>query len=809
MSADMTQQSTSDARRGPPRIYASLVVLLGLALLWGGVQLLLVGGSLYYVLAGGMTVACGMLLWRGRIEGAWLYGVVVLLTLIWALWEVGFDFWGLLPRLGLLVVFGLWLFAPWTRRGLAGPRREAPAGRVILGGSAVAGALILGALLHGLVGRAPDDPIYQAGLAVAQPAVARPVSPAAARGDWLHYGADPGGTRFSPLDQINPDNVGKLKQAWVFETGYAALPNLEVTPLKIGRTLYLCDSMNDVIALDAETGRQAWRFESHVVASNSPQGKCRGLGYYKNVAAAPPAKPGDCTERIITATVDARLIALDAATGAACPGFGDKGQVSLLTGMSEAPAGYYYVSSAPTLVRGKIVVGGWVSDGQYWGEPSGVIRAYDAVTGKFAWAYDVGQPDRHAEPPPGETYTKATPNSWAPMSADEELGLVYVPTGNATPDYYAAQRRPIDDAISSSTLAIDAETGALRWSFQTTHHDIWDYDVASQPTLVDIAQPGGGVQKALVQPTKRGELFLLDRVTGKPLAEVTEHPAPQKGAAPGERLAPTQPFSDGMPSTRGPNLREADMWGVTPFDQIWCRIKFRQARYEGPMTPTGLTPNIEYPGFLGGEDWGGVSANIDRGLLLVNSNRVANYNILLTRAEADRRGIKVAKHGMGENPTGGAQAGTPYAVSAWAFMSPLYAPCQAPPYGMLSAIDLTTHKLVWTRRFGTARNSGPLRIPSHLPIPLGTPNMGGSATTRSGLMFVAAAQDLYLRAIDVNSGKELWKGALPAGGHATPAIYLSPDSGREFVVIAAGGSGAMGTKTGDYVIAFALPLKMR
>jgi quinoprotein glucose dehydrogenase len=300
--------------------------------------------------------------------------------------------------------------------------------------------------------------------------------------------------------------------------------------------------------------------------------------------------------------------------------------------------GYYYVTSAPTIVRGRVVLGGWVSDAQYWGEPSGVIRAYDAVTGRFAWAFDMGRPERSTEPAAGERYTPSTPNSWAPMSADEGLGLVYAPTGNTTgSDYYGALRRPFDEQYSSSVVALDVETGRLRWSFQTVHHDLWDYDVAPQPVVVDL-RAATGVQRALIQATKTGEIFVLDRTNGKPLFEVAEMPVSTAGAVREEHVSPTQPASIRLPSFRGPDLDERAMWGLTPLDQLWCRIEFRGARYDGIYTPPGVTSFIQYPGILGGIEWGSVAIDAERALMIVNASRVANYARLIPRAEADAQG---------------------------------------------------------------------------------------------------------------------------------------------------------------------------
>jgi quinoprotein glucose dehydrogenase len=448
-----------------------------------------------------------------------------------------------------------------------------------------------------------------------------------------------------------------------------------------------------------------------------------------------------------------------------------------------------------------------VADNQYWGEPSGVIRAFDAVTGKFAWAWDVGRPGVTTEPAEGESYTRSTPNAWGALSADEKLGLVYVPTGNPTPDYYGAQRRPFDEKYGSSTVALDAETGAVRWSFQTAHHDLWDYDLPSQPTLIDIPSPNGPIP-ALIQPTKRGELFVLNRVTGEPIKAVAEQPVTTKGAVAAEPMSPTQPFSVDVPSFRGANLRELDMWGITPLDQLWCRMKFREARYDGPATPPGETPSVQYPSIAGGMEWGSAAVDAQRAIAIVNTNNLASYPQLIPRDEANRQGFKrVSNADSGTHYVGtrDPQDETPYGVTTGLFLSPLYIPCTAPPFGRLSAIDLPSGKLLWSQPFGTARKAGPMTIPSHLPFTIGTPNMGGGFATQGGVFFISAAQDGYLRAYDTATGKELWRYDLPTGGQATPMSYISPESGRQFVVIASGGHRATMTRPGDYIMGFALP----
>ena len=404
------------------------------------------------------------------------------------------------------------------------------------------------------------------------------------------------------------------------------------------------------------------------------------------------------------------------------------------------------------------------------------------------------------------------------MSADEDLGLVYAPTGNATPDYYGAQRRSFDDQYSSSVVALDAETGKVHWSFQTVHHDLWDYDVGSQPVLMDLPTPQG-VRKALLQPTKRGDVFVLDRMSGEAIKPVEERAVPQSGAPPGERVSKTQPYSVAMPSFRGPDLAERSMWGLTPLDQLWCRIRFREAHYEGPFTPIGQQWTLVYPGFSGGHNWGGVSVDPDRHIMVGTSNRIASYDRLMTRQETEARGLKAQRSASSQivSEKGPAkkvisygtrffwpQEGTPYGADTQAFFSPLEVPCQQPPYGVLTGVDVATGQVIWHRPLGTAQDSGPLGVRLGLKIPIGTPSSGGAITTGGGLTFVAAALDDYLRAFDTDSGALLWEGRLPAGGQATPMTYVS-ESGRQLVVIVAGGMGLLKTRPGDYIIAFALP----
>lgn len=746
--------------------------LIAVILLAGGVQLAMLGGSPYYVVAALMVAGTAYFSFHGDWRAIWLYGALLIFTAIWAFWESGDNVWGLQARLLAPVILGIWVAWPILRQVNKTSLVIASAVLVL-----IPIAWITFANRHETV--EADSP-QASGLPR----------------DWRHYGQDTGGSRFSGLTQINLSNVADLEQAWVYRTGVNR-PEIgfEATPLMIGESLYLCTSNNVVISLDAESGKELWRHDPKVDAP--PLAACRGVAYYEV-----PDANGLCIQRIIFATTDARLMAIDAKSGRTCMGFGSEGTVDLKTGMGEIKAGYYYVSSAPTLVQGKIVVGGWVRDNQEVGEPSGVVRAYDAVTGGFSWAWDVDRPDDPSEPTPGKTYSRGTANSWAPMSADENLGLVYVPTGNATPDYWGGHRSSGSEKYASAVVALDAATGRARWVFQTAHHDLWDYDVASQPTLVDLRLKGKTVP-ALIQATKRSEVFVLDRRDGTPIVPVEERVAPQ-GAAAGDWTAPTQPFSTGDWSLDSTILEESSMWGLSPLDQLWCRIKFRQARYEGPMTPPGLKPSITYPSYSGGVDWGSVSVDPERQMMVVNWNRVANYTRLFTRGEANRRGVNASADGHISVDALLPQDGTPFAAHTAAFLSPLDVPCTQPPFGMIGVIDLKTNKLLWKRPLGTTSDSGPLYIRSHIPLPMGTPNMGGSLMTRADLIFVGATQERRIRAFQSSTGKLVWSHRLPRSGHATPMTYLSPKSGRQFIVIAAGGNAAMGSPQGDYVVAFAL-----
>lgn len=768
-----------------------LILLTGLATTVGGVWLLALGGSLYYALAGIALLVTAALLFMRRAEALWVYAALLAVTLIWALVEVGFDWWQLAPRGGVLVILGVLLVTPWVRRDLCW-RRSAPPRWV--GGTATLAATLAATLIVAAVAMlfvSPHDTDSDAQIAFAGSSNARPPE----GGDWPAYRGTNAGLAHSPLTQITPDNVDDLEVAWSFNTGDqpGGGATYEVTPLKVGNKLYICTPSQLVIALDATTGEEIWRYDPNVseeaLTINST---CRGVTYDDGTAGddEPALGGGACATRVFMPTSDARLIALDAATGAICTGFADNGVIDLMAHMPNSETNLYYVNSPPVIAAGLILLGGSVSDNVSVNEPSGVIRAYDLETGELVWNFDTGNPEQTEPLADGETYTENSPNAWAPLSADEELGLLYAPLGNAPPDQYGANRSPETERFSSSVIALDLETGELEWVFQTVHHDIWDMDVPAQPVLVDLDFDGESVP-ALVQPTKQGDIYVLDRRTGEPILPVTEVPAPQ-GAIGEDYTEPTQPVSDltYMPDP----VEEKDMWGVTMFDQLMCRIRYRELDYEGRYTPPSTNGMLQHPGNFGVFNWGGVAVDPERHIVFTTPSYLA-FTIRLVPRPDDTTPILTD-----EPPYNNENFGAPYAVDIQTFLSPIGLPCQAPPWGYVSAADLTTGEILWMHPNGTVRDLAP--VP--LPFGMGVPDLGGPMTTASGLAFMSGTLDYFVRAFDVETGEELWADRLPAGGHATPMSYAD-ENGRQIVIIVAGGHGGLGTTQGDSIIAYALP----
>jgi quinate dehydrogenase (quinone) len=781
-----------------------IITLLGLALAAGGVKLVSLGGSWYFLVGGLVMAVSGLLIARFKLAGAWLFAAFVLGTAIWAVSDAGLVFWPVFSRLFMFSAVGLavTLVYPLLKRANGGiPGRGAYGVAAVL---AIALAVAAGNMFvaHPTVAATGTGP----GLT--------PVEPANAQKDWAHYGNTEGGSRFAALDQINRDNVDKLKVAWTYHTGDVAESDGngaedQLTPLQIGNKVFICTPHNNLIALDADTGKELWK--NAINAKSKVWQRCRGMAYFdatkdiaqpsnSSIIEAKPAPAANCQRRLLTNTIDARLIAVDADTGEFCQGFGNNGQVDLKAGLGDVPDSYYQLSSAPLMAGTTVVVGGRVADNVQTDMPGGVIRGFDVITGAMRWAFDPGNPQDRNAPADGSTYARSTPNSWAPMSYDPATNTVFLPMGSSSTDIYGVERSKLDHTYGASVLALDATSGEERWVFQTVHNDLWDFDLPMQPSLIDFTKDGKSVP-ALVIGTKAGQIYVLDRATGKPLTQVEEVPV-KAANIPNEPYSPTQPKSVGMPQIGAQHLTEADMWGATPYDQLLCRIDFKSMRYDGLYTAPGTDKSLSFPGSLGGMNWGSISTDPVHGFIFVNDMRLGLWIQMIPSQNKGQAtsGGEALNTGMGAVPL----KGTPYAVNKNRFLSVAGIPCQAPPFGTLTAIDMKTQKVAWQVPVGTVEDTGPLGIRMHLPIKVGLPTLGGTLSTQGGLIFIAGTQDFYLRAFNSGNGEEVWKARLPVGSQGGPMTYVSPKSGKQYIVITAGGA-RQSTDRGDYVMAYALP----
>jgi quinoprotein glucose dehydrogenase len=776
------------------KLTAIVLVLLGLLVFGLGAQLMMLGGSLYYVIAGVIFIITGVLLFKRSKIALHLYALLVIGSIIWALYEVGLDWWQLGPRGGIIILLGLWMLTPWVRNRLTDDGVE-------LRGFGHALPLVATSVIAILVAVVSmfNDPQDNSGKLSEEVVNAEPDlgKNDVSEGDWHQYGNTPYGQRYSPLQQINTKNVGNLKEVWRYQTGDVKLPEdvgettYQVTPIKFDNTLYVCTPHNWAIAIDAATGKEIWKYDSNSGMNKDRQHQtCRGVSYYEDKVATAGAF---CSKRVYLPTSDARLIALDAKTGQVCTSFADQGTLQLAKGMEYNPAGYYYSTSPPVITGDKIIIGGAVNDNFSTQSQSGVIRAFDVNTGELVWNWDSGNPVDTAPLAEGETYTTNSPNSWSVFSYDEALGLVYIPLGNQVPDQLGMGRSEFVEKYSSSIVALDINTGRDRWVRQTVHHDLWDMDVPAQPVLLDITQKDGTKVPALVGPTKQGDIYVLDRRTGEPLLDVTEVPAPKMGVIKEDFTAPTQPVS--ALSFQPDDLKESDMWGVSMIDQLACRIAFHKLNYEGRYTPPSLNGTIVYPGNFGVFNWGSVAVDPERQVMFGMPTQLAFTSKLVPRSEIPAKGAdeKASEQGLNRND------GAPYGVFMGPFLGPLGVPCQAPGWGFVAGADLRTGEIAYKHRNGTVMDMTPLP----LPFKVGVPGIGGPIITKGGVAFLGAAVDNYFRAYDLTTGEQLWEARLPAGGQSTPMTY-SLDDGKQYVVMVAGGHGSIGTKAGDYIIAYAL-----
>ncbi|MEE4099630.1 membrane-bound PQQ-dependent dehydrogenase, glucose/quinate/shikimate family [Pseudomonas viridiflava] len=779
-----------------------VMAILSIALLYMGAQLVAVGGSPAYSVIALGVLATAVLVFLKKKSALTLYALLMWGILLWIVYEVGFDKWQWIPRGDLFALIGFWLAMPWVVRPLL---RNQAAGsnrgfHPFLGGTVAVMALIVIALMF-------YDP-YSVKGQIGTSAASR--STEVAGNEWVAYGGTQNGQRFSSLDQINPQTINKLSVAWEYHTGDlrdadkdAGEYTFEATPLKVNNRVYVCTPHNEVHAINPENGKPDWKYTPEKTRSYLQQHQtCRGVSYYAapTVQNAPAAQ---CEKRIIMATADARLVALDADTGKLCSDFGSNGVVDLHDNMGKVRPHALMQTAAPLVAGDLIVLGGSVMDNGYdQGNPSGVIRAYNVMTGKLVWNFDPENPQNTAPVSAEQSYPQDTPVAWATLSADLKNGLVYVPFGNASPDETGTRRDPNSNTekFRDALVALDLKTGAFKWKFQTSHNDLWDRDNPSQPSLLDLGKEGSK-QPALLLPTKVGNIFVLNRLTGEPITPVDQARVQTAGGVQGERFAPTQPVSrlNFIP----PPLTEKSMWGVTPFDQMACRTTFNTLRYDGnPWTPATESGSLIYPGNIGVFNWGSVAVDPDRQILVATPVRLAYIYNLIKRPEQDQEKRLFTKDGKpywNENFNGD------YAIRISRLASGLGIPCTAPPWGSMVGVDLNTGKTEWKRRVGTTKNLKTSFMEDRFPVgfPMGMVAHGGPLVTAGGVVFHGATADNFIRAYDVNTGEVLWQYELPAGGQATPSTYTGSD-GKQYVIISAGGHGSLGTTLGDSVIAFRL-----
>ena len=600
---------------------------------------------------------------------------------------------------------------------------------------------------------------------------------------WPTYSNAPTGTRYSPLKQIDRRNVSQLKVAWTFRT-HALDEELELnhkaafeaTPILVDGKLFLSTPYDHVIALNPESGAKLWEFDPHLeLPYGASEVTSRGVSAWRETK----AKPGQtCALRIFVGTLDARLIALDGATGKRCSDFGENGEVDLTNGVKLRDPGDYQVTSAPAIAKDVVITGSSIGDNRAVTLERGIVRAFEVHTGKLRWSWDPIAPWAAQTTP-----RTGAGNAWSTISVDTEHDLLFIPTGSASPDYFGGIRKG-DNKWANSVVAVRASTGQFVWGFQVVHHDLWDYDVASQPAL--FAWKDG--TPAIAISTKMGRLFVLNRLTGSPLIPVEERPVP-KSDIPEEEAYPTQPYSISVVPEK---LTAEDAWGTTPEEKQWCADKVSAVRNEGIFTPPSVKGIIAFPSNVGGVNWGSSAYDPARHLLIMDTNRLPIFVRLIPRSEFDaaRKGASDEDRLHGEFAR---QQGAPYGMFRTPLLTKKGTPCNAPPWGTVAAVDLFSGKKVWDVPLG-----------SYVPgMSTGTINLGGPMVTAGGLVFTGAAMDGFLRAFDADSGKEVWKVELPAGGQATPMTYSV--KGKQYVVIAAGGHGKLGTKQGDYVIAYSLP----
>ena len=619
---------------------------------------------------------------------------------------------------------------------------------------------------------------------------------------WPYYGGDPGGMRYSPLTQVNHDNVSRLKIAWVFHTGDVSegkagkqRSGFEATPILVDGQLVFTTGFNRVMAVNPESGMLRWAYDPKIDPTwdYGDALVSRGVATWLD-AARSKQDQGPCRRRIYEASLDARLIALDALTGVPCVDFGRKGEVSLRDVPRYRP-GQYHMTSPPVVIDDLVVVGSAINDNNRVDMPSGVVRAFDARTGVLRWSWDpIEKPPQALPGPnsPAKPWQTGAGNSWSIMAVDEERDLVFVPTGSASPDYYGGLRSG-DDKWADSVVALRGKTGKLVWGFQLVHHDLWDYDTACPPLLASLLHLGRWVA-VVIQGNKTGLLYVLNRDTGIPIFPVEERAVPQTDVA-GEVTSPTQPFPVAPPPLAPQKLSADAVFGVNSSDRQTCQHWVLLSRNEGIFTPPSLQGTLLVPGNIGGMTWSGYAFDPQRNLLVVPTNNIAAVAKLIPREKLEQ-----ATH-SGEAGDYAQQIGAPYGMYRRFLQAASDLPCTRPPWGILSAVDMNQATIKWQVPYGSMQDFGGAHEGA---VPWGSIGFGGPITTASGLVFIAGTFDPYIRAFDIQTGKELWKGQLPASGNATPMTYSV--NGKQYLVIAAGGHPKITEEAlNDALVAFALP----
>src|SRR5881392_2521132 len=632
--------------------------------------------------------------------------------------------------------------------------------------------------------------------------------------DWADYGHDAGGSRYLPAVDINRDNVTRLEVAWTYRTGETdprfktrRETAFEATPLMVDGTLYLATPLGRVIALDPASGRERWVFDPQIKRDVwYGDFASRGVSTWLDESAA---QGGPCRRRILVATAQSQLFALDARDGKPCAGFGREGMVDLKAGLRIAPfePGDYSMTSPPVVVNGLVVTGSSVADNSRPNPASGEVRAYDARTGALKWTWDP-IPQDPKDPAYGEwrgamAQKSGAANAWSVLAADPERDLVFIPTGSAAPDYYGVLRLG-NNRYANSIVALRASTGKLVWAFQTVHHDLWDYDNASPPALVTITHDGASVP-AVLQTTKTGMLFVLDRETGRPIFPVEERPVPSSDI-PGEEASRTQPFTAVTPPLSPHRFSTDSVWGPSEADRAACHAAIDSLRNEGIFTPPSVRGTFVMPSNIGGAHWGGVAVDPVRQIAVIPVNRVAAVVQLIPREQYDHERAMAEDKRLKRDYEYNEMLGTPYVMRRRILLGPSGLPCTPPAFGTLVAVSLATGRRLWEVPLGSPTRLVPPEQAAKIPDAWGSPNLGGPIVTAGGVVFIGAALDRWLHAYDIETGRELWRGPLPESGKATPMSYQLA-SGKQLVVVCVGGGGAWGA--GDYVVAFRLAAERR